>query len=164
MHLLQLLLYYAHHIIITANIFKRIRDRDYEQIAERPEKTLADLARQADEADRRDRKAREREYGSNNRGTITGAARYVRRPAMSAEYLAAGMEDMEEEEEEMDIAEARRQHQQKAKAVKKKPIAADYLEYDEEEGSEAEEYDEDEEEEEEVSVYTSMSVVAYCCG
>mmetsp|Transcript_70938 Transcript_70938/g.139324 ORF Transcript_70938/g.139324 Transcript_70938/m.139324 type:complete len:571 (+) Transcript_70938:3-1715(+) len=125
----------------------KIRDRDYEQISEKPEKTLADLAKQADEEDRRERRARERQYGSASGNTITGAARFIKRPTMSADYLAAGYDDYDEEEAEHDDNRARKHSQQGVKAGKKKSsVAPDYLEYDEEDGSE-EEYDDDPDEE-----------------
>lgn len=140
-------------------VFHRIGIRDYEQIKERPEETLAKIAREEEEAMRRERKIRQqREYASGSAvNTITGAARYVRRPTMSAEYLAAGGFDDEDGDGEVGdnhepdyYGRERRQPPQKpkaapkAKAPKRKVAApSDYLEYDEEEGSEA---DEDEEE------------------
>jgi TATA-binding protein-associated factor Taf7 len=149
-------LWFSRWVTILCSL-TRIRDRDYEQITEKPEKTLADLARQAEEADRRDRKARERQYGYGG-NTITGAARFTttRRPAMSADYLAAGYDQEEDDEGEVGYDEPRaraadRTKESKSKAVgKKKPaVMADYLEYDEDEGSEAEEEEEEEEEEDE---------------
>lgn len=112
---------------------------------------------------RRERKIRQqREYASGGgANTITGAARFVRRPTMSAEYMAAGGFDDEEGElgDERDAGDfygrERRQKPSKAaqdrekgkggKPAKRKAAPSDYLEYDEEEGSEAGE-DEDEEE------------------
>lgn len=141
----------------------RIQSRDYEQITEKPEKTLANLARIEEEQMRRDRKAKERQYGQVN--TITGAARSIRRPAMNAEYLASGGFDEDEggdvEElafERLDRERAATTNTQKnrskqapapkakqgaAPKKKKGPVSSDYLEYDEEDGSAMEDNDED---------------------
>ncbi len=161
----------------------RIRDRDYELITEKPEKTIANLARIEEEKMRREKKVKDRQFTGGN--TITGAARYIRRPAMSAEYLAAGGYDdeMDGEAEELPFERVDRERaQQKAKAAaagvkapkqapkpkKKGPVSSDYLEYDDdgsemededEEDNSAMEDDDDDDEEDEVSVVKLLAGV-----
>lgn len=141
----------------------RIRDRDYEQITEKPEHTIANLARIEEEKMRKDKKIKDRQYTSGN--TITGNARFIRRPAMSAEYLAGGYDDDEGEAEEADerferpkpravvpaaAKPSKDQVKAKPKAAPKKkgPVSSDYLEYDEEDGSDMEDDDEGDDNEE----------------
>lgn len=133
----------------------RIGIRDYEQIKERPEETLARIAREEEEVMRRDRKIKQqREYASGSAAnTITGNARYVRRPTMSEAYLAANGYDDEDGEvgdgEPVDYGRDPKQQkpkvpQQKSKAQQpKRKAPSDYQEYDEEEGSEADEEDDE---------------------
>lgn len=159
----------------------RIRDRDYELITEKPEKTIANLARLEEEKMRREKKVKDRQFTGGN--TITGAARYIRRPAMSAEYLAAGGYDdeMDGEAEELPFERVDRERaQQKAKGAaaavkapkqapkKKGPVSNDYLEYDDdgsemededEEDNSAMEDDDDDEEEDEVGVVKLLAGV-----
>lgn len=139
--------------------WNRIQSRDYEQITERPEKTLANLARIEEEQMRKERKLKERQGLYNTGNTITGNARSFRRPAMSADYLAAGGYDDDEGDveeqafERLDRERAAQKPRPKQAAApkpkpapkKKGPVSSDYLEYDEEEGSDM--ADEDEEEE-----------------
>jgi hypothetical protein len=183
-------------LLLNVSIFhsKRIRDRDYELITERPEKTLAALAKQEEEVMRRDRKARlgndystggnaAARYINNPSGQQSGAgagAGAIRRPTMSAEYLAYGDEEAEEgdeeEEDEEDNRFSRPKNSKSSKAAPKRPDSkaakggrgpAVYEEEDdddvEDDDDEDEEDDDDEEEEDEdeVTVFLNFTSVPF---
>lgn len=113
-------------------MYHRTRDRDYEDITEKPEITLAALARKEEEEMRRERRAKEvSEYRSGGASQL-----YGRRPSMSAEYLA-GRDDDEFDGDNL-VALKRTDYEKKPK-----PSSAQKRRYYEEE-----EVEDDEEEEE----------------
>ena len=114
-------------------LYHRTRDRDYEDITEKPEITLAALARKEEEEMRRERRAKEvNEYRSGGASQL-----YGRRPSMSAEYLA-GRDDDEFDGD--NLAALKRADYEK----KPKPSSAQKRRYYEEEEVEDEEEEEQE--------------------
>ena len=131
-------MYHTHH---------RTRDRDYEDITEKPEITLAALARKEEEEMRRQRRAKEvSEYRSGGASQL-----YGRRPSMSAEYLA-GRDDDEFETDNLAAAAVKRTTVYEKKP---KPSSAQKRKYYEEEV--------EEEEEEEEEVYYVVTACHCCC-
>jgi len=124
-------------------MYRRTRDRDYEDITEKPEITLAALARKEEEEMRRERRAKEvSEYRSAGASQL-----YARRPSMSAEYLA-GRDD--EEYDGDNLAALKRTDYEK----KPKPSSALKRKY----------YEEEEEEEEDQMEVCAAVYDIPCCS